>query len=139
VRCFAECRGAVENDGVEIKLDGANVIVENGGSTYALRSDARAWDDAKSACEEEDAHLLVENDASERDFVQATVSPGWIGLSDQGSEGEFVWIDGTALDFTAWNAGEPNEANAGEDCVTDFGGWNDDACTNTYNYVCEAD
>ena len=34
----------------------------------------------------------------------------WIGLSDRTTTGMFRWADGTAVDFTNWNGGEPNEA-----------------------------
>ena len=42
----------------------------------------------------------------------------WIGLTDEASEGGFVWMDGSAVDFVDWNAGEPNNSgDNGEDAV----------------------
>ena len=33
----------------------------------------------------------------------------WIGLTDMASEHGFVWMDGTTVDFTAWQPGQPDE------------------------------
>ena len=33
----------------------------------------------------------------------------WIGLSDQATEGEFIWSDGSATNYLNWAPGEPNE------------------------------
>ena len=32
----------------------------------------------------------------------------WIGINDYGSEGTWVWADGTPVSYTNWNSGEPN-------------------------------
>ena len=32
-----------------------------------------------------------------------------------------MWSDGTPVNFVNWNAGEPNNANGGENCVEMFG------------------
>ncbi len=38
----------------------------------------------------------------------------WIGLSDRTLNHQFVWADGTTVDFTNWNNGEPNDADEDE-------------------------
>jgi lectin-like protein len=72
----------------------------------------------------------------------AAVPGGWsIGLSDLVAEGAFVWIDGSAPSFTRWNAGEPNDAAADEDCTEmdlATGGWNDIPCVGPRAFVCES-
>ena len=61
----------------------------------------------------------------------------WIGLSDQNSEGNFVWQDGTSLGYTNWNSGEPNNSG-NEDCTEMYstGKWNDKDCSQTRYFVC---
>lgn len=66
-------------------------------------------------------------------------SDWWMGLHDEAQEGSFVWTDGTPLDFTTWNEGEPNNAG-NEDCASlpiwAGGLWNDLPCGATLPYVC---
>jgi hypothetical protein len=57
----------------------------------------------------------------------------WIGLTDQASEGTFVWLNGQPVSFTNWVSGEPNSgfARYEEDFVnmdsrfSPNGKWND--------------
>ena len=44
----------------------------------------------------------------------------WIGLrkSDSDEEG-FYWVDGTAVDHTNWQGGQPENATDSEECVID--------------------
>jgi len=62
----------------------------------------------------------------------------WIGLSDEAEEGTFVWGDGSTLDYSGFNMGEPNDYGAGEDCVQirTNSGWNDIPCGYTAPFVC---
>ena len=57
----------------------------------------------------------------------------------QNNEGLFVNIDGTASKYTNFNAGEPNDDGAGEDCVlmNNDGKWNDGSCTQLHASVCK--
>ena len=64
----------------------------------------------------------------------ATGGGAWIGLNDLCSEGDFVWSDGSVVDFTQWDSGEPNNAGP-EHCVeyflgslASFSSWNDKEC-----------
>lgn len=54
-----------------------------------------------------------------------------IGLSDDLSEGSFVWFDGEPASFAPWHPGEPNDYGNAEDCVEMlYGeGWNDYDCS----------
>jgi cysteine-rich repeat protein len=65
--------------------------------------------------------------------------PVWIGLSDLATEGSFEWDDGSALSYTNWGGGEPNDAGANEDCgqlSPSSGAWNDGVCEDSQPYVC---
>ena len=64
----------------------------------------------------------------------------WVGLNDLEEEGVWAWSDGSALDFEAWNDGEPNDSG-GEDCghlsTWGDGGWNDIPCTDAFPQICQ--
>jgi hypothetical protein len=100
--------------------------------------------DARTSCMSFGGDLVVIGDQAEQDFLLGqplTAGPNYIGLSDEAVEGTFVWVDGSALVFSAWNTGEPNDALEGEDCVqlaVPDGVWNDIACATASPFVCEA-
>ncbi len=58
-------------------------------------------------------------------------------------QGNWVWTDGSAWDFTGWGKGEPNDNEGNEDCLEmnhlgngDWG-WNDNGCSDLCSYVCK--
>lgn len=113
------------------------------------------WIAARNACEDLDppAHLVTLTSADENTLAaeMAGMTNAWMGahdLVDQGAEeGEFEWITGEPMEFTAWAEGEPNNGGpdgADEDCViltvTDPSrpdSWDDRRCGTTQAYLCE--
>lgn len=79
--------------------------------------------------------LATINDADENEFVRAQVlgfdgadRRGWLGFSDENSEGSFVWDSGQGVSYTNWNAGEPNNSGGTEhytEMLGSNGEWND--------------
>ncbi|KAJ8337083.1 hypothetical protein SKAU_G00383030 [Synaphobranchus kaupii] len=71
--------------------------------------------------------------------LDATAPSFWIGMSDCQKEGTWMWSDGTRVDFTLWNPGEPNNVGE-EDCVQgnwpNSNGWNDLSCGRDLGSVC---
>ena len=76
----------------------------------------------------------------------------WIGLNDIAEERNWVWTDGTRVNFTNWSADQPDNANhfnpEGEDCAvlnTYTTGetwhqpkkWNDAPCNTGQAAICE--
>uniref|UniRef100_A0A3Q3BHL1 C-type lectin domain-containing protein n=1 Tax=Kryptolebias marmoratus TaxID=37003 RepID=A0A3Q3BHL1_KRYMA len=73
----------------------------------------------------------------------------WIGLTDSETEGRWLWVDGSPLNESFWNTGEPNDVTTyhpeGEDCVRlNVRGtagytktWNDQSCHISYRSICE--
>ena len=64
-----------------------------------------------------------------------------IGLSDEETEGEWLWLDGSPLTYDPWSHGEPNDFGLGENCVAmggqDGENWNDVPCSHPMAFVCE--
>ncbi len=54
----------------------------------------------------------------------------WIGFNDVANEASHVWYDQSAVIYTNWHAGEPNNSGD-EDCVQIYpdGQWNDLSCS----------
>lgn len=130
-------------------LDGA-------GHCFLYHPEARAWVDAEAVCVAASSHLAIITNATQNALVLSligTIDPAFLGATDVVTEGTFLWTDGTALSFTNFAAGEPNNG-AGtheEDCLvmrvdsTLAGEWDDRPCateatTTTpglYPFVCE--
>ena len=125
----------------------ACTVTVNGTSAYYFCPDPLTYDAARTACMAFGGDLLKVDDQAELDFLGAAEIPASAGvggyrngLSDLATEGTFVWTDGSAPTVTPWNAGEPNDANAVEDCVemtAGATGWNDIDCAEPRAFVCE--
>ena len=78
-------------------------------------------------------HLATINNAAENTWVQTTFAdaPGsgnvWIGYTDLGTEGTFLWRNGENPGYTNWNPGEPNNFGGNENytVMSSSGTWND--------------
>ena len=64
----------------------------------------------------------------------------FIGLSDDETEGEFLWEDGNATNYTKWNANDHEQNNQGKNCVVldvESREWTNANCNKPYKYICE--
>ncbi|KAK7874178.1 hypothetical protein R5R35_006224 [Gryllus longicercus] len=118
---------------------------------YKVHEEQLSWEEAKGACEAEDAHLLILNSEAEAAAVQQLIKlhpnvNSWVhaGFHDKGKEGSYVTIFGEPLastGFTRWNTNQPDNAGNNENCGSIHAatmGLNDLPCT-TYRtpFVCE--
>jgi hypothetical protein len=120
-------------------------------STYYFCTPTRDWDGARAHCKTLLGDLVVIGDAMERAYLyELFADPAqrwWVGLGDLANEGQFVWVDGSALnpDIPIWGAKEPDNSDADvigpANCV-DMGpaldGWRDESCSDTHAFICEA-
>jgi hypothetical protein len=109
------------------------------------------WVAARDACEAlaPPAHLVSVTTAEEHGlaFEMIGARSVWMGASDRALEGEFRWVTGEPMLFTAWAPGEPNNgapSTTPENCAillnddaTRPGTWDDRACGSTRAYLCE--
>ncbi len=93
---------------------GGPVTNKTTGHRYYLLS-PNTWAGAEAEAVTLGGHLATINDAAENDYVISLFArsgwPYWIGLNDAESEGEFRWVSGQALGFTAWGDGQPSDAD----------------------------
>lgn len=107
------------------------------------------WFTAYEICRAEGMQLMtIYNETENQMFIQLAESykPNtafWIGATDLGHEGEFVWM-ATGLKVTNgwWYPGQPDNSKANEHCVHityDWGApkWNDVQCIYKYPFFCE--
>ena len=124
-----------------------------GGTCFILVPGPKVAADAEADCVAMGGHLATIANAQENATVAALVAStpsAFLGASDVVTENTFQWTDGSALTYTNWRSGEPNNGGTGatyqEDCVVIqglLGGvWDDRPCApppagaGSYAYVC---
>ncbi len=110
------------------------------GRKYFIHTTALPWLAAKADCEATGAHLVTFSDNDEDDIVDKDfVGESWIGLSDLGAEGTFVWVTTEPLGFTHWDIASPHAASPTRNCVRVSLEWNDTDCALGKQYACECE
>jgi hypothetical protein len=139
-----DCDGHIDVDG-DCPCD-----VENYANLpYMFCTFDETWADARDACyDHPDYHLVTVDDAKENAWIDQVVDSyntgeWWIGLNDIATEDDFVWEDGSPLNFLNWHTDEPNNLNGDEDCAElnywTTGTWNDKNCAEARYYICEGE
>lgn len=109
------------------------------------------WQQAERRCEWKGGHLAVIESSTENFLLYSAMKAkgyenAYFGFSDESSEGNWKWVDGTSTAYTNWHSGEPNNQDGIEHHAMFYekfqdGTWNDadgiiDAgCA----YICEWD
>lgn len=109
------------------------------------------WQQAEKRCEWKGGHLAVIESSTENFLLYSAMKAkgyenAYFGFSDESSEGNWKWVDGTSTAYTNWHSGEPNNQDGIEHYAMFYekfqdGTWNDadgiiDAgCA----YICEWD
>jgi hypothetical protein len=110
------------------------------GHSYYRSTGSAYWTQAKSNCDAMGGHLVTVTTSAENNFLYNLWSSGWIGLTDEVTEGTWKWVTGETYSYTSWNGGEPN--NAGNEDYVQFvsgGKWNDLPNAVSLPYVLEFD
>lgn len=117
---------------------------KNTDHVYWFCDASATWDVARSACQKVGADLVMIGGDGENSFVRGETGAVdvWLGARDQDPnvDNGYTWVDGQALTYFNWAAGNPNEDDG---CVAmtdgDGGKWRDYGCgSETFSYVCES-
>ncbi|XP_072319567.1 uncharacterized protein [Eucyclogobius newberryi] len=118
-------------------------------SCYYTSATKKNWKNSRDYCKNKGGDLAVITSQEEMGFINKLYSSDkevWIGLSDDGTEGHWTWVDGTPLspNATFWGNGQPNSYDGrNQDCVefwhraTGEGEWNDESCKIEQYWICE--
>ncbi|XP_053352050.1 CD209 antigen-like protein E isoform X2 [Clarias gariepinus] len=115
-----------------------------GSSLYYISTEKRSWSESRQDCQGKGADLVIIKSREEQDFVEdlRKSDPAWIGAHDIDKEGDWKWVDGTAVTNGFWRQGEPNNVGE-EDCVATgyltvpVPNWFDYSCSLKYVWICE--
>lgn len=137
-----DCNGFLDDDPI---CPQCLIEAAPGGGKYAYCVRTLDWHSAEADCKAQGGQLVSIHNATEQQTIvdrAASLKMGdfWIGFNDELQEDKFVWSDGTPVDFTLWNGGEPNNWGGYEHCTevhAGAGSWNDLDCGAGRRYVCK--
>ena len=115
---------------------------------YAICHHPRTYQEAKIGCTSLGASLVVVDSEEEKSHI-GTIwsafnlgfdSSYWIGLSKLTENGTWLWVNGTPVDYTAWDSGQPSN-NPDETCVATSlasrNAWYGYPCDTEIMFLCE--
>jgi hypothetical protein len=108
------------------------------GHSYYRSTGTAVWTTARTNCANMGGHLVTITSSGEQSFIFGKWPSGWIGLTDEVTEGTWRWVTGESYSYSNWNSGEPN--NAGNEDYVQFvsnGRWNDLPNNYSLPYVLE--
>ncbi|KAI9545618.1 hypothetical protein NQZ68_035023 [Dissostichus eleginoides] len=131
----------------------------HGGKCYHFSINKATWTRSRAECRCKGGYLVKIESREEQAFLEQKVrvqmteeeDKFWIGLTDSGTEGVWLWTDGSALDsgLSFWSKGEPDNYKGidtmGENCArmgergraTDPTCWFDKSCEDPHKSICE--
>uniref|UniRef100_A0A8C4CLE6 C-type lectin domain-containing protein n=1 Tax=Denticeps clupeoides TaxID=299321 RepID=A0A8C4CLE6_9TELE len=77
----------------------------------------QTWNESRQYCQERGGDLVVIRYKWEHMLLNEKGMNGWLGLTDQGHDGTWRWVDGSPLTLQFWRKGEPAIRNGRGDCV----------------------
>ncbi len=123
------------------EITGFMYLGERGGHRYYCSMDKAVWADAKAGAANIGGYLAVINDRKENEYLANFLvnQNAYIGLTDEGDEGNFKWLNNDPLEYTNWAGNQPNNNNGNEHYGQLFynGRWSDIAGTDSLEYIVE--
>jgi hypothetical protein len=95
--------------------EGSQVVGPNG-HLYQRIDTGMMWHDARDYCTGLGAHLVTIGSQEENQFVYELLPWGWLGATDEVTEGVWVWVTGEPWLFENWAPYEPNNCCPPENC-----------------------
>ncbi|XP_030626961.1 lactose-binding lectin l-2 isoform X2 [Chanos chanos] len=120
--------------------------VYSDGRCFKYTATKMDWAAAELNCVSMGANLPSVHSENEYQFLKTLVrtydpaeNPTWLGLSNCQKRNTWFWSDGTKVDYTSWNSGEPNWSK--NECCVHFNwsnqkNWNDIPCHEAYSFIC---
>lgn len=120
-------------------------------SCYFISTVQRSWLASQQFCQTKGGHLAIIHTAEEQTFLWNLLPRGhwnsyWFGITDEQTEDQWKWVDGTPLVGGFWEEGEPNN-HINEDCGyivktrvlerVAIRSWYDAPCSMNLPFICE--
>ncbi|CAJ1085905.1 C-type mannose receptor 2 isoform X2 [Xyrichtys novacula] len=110
------------------------------GDQYVLIVENKNWYNARNYCRHHHTDLAIVRTSDENQILKSrlqdnqNVTEAWIGLHRD----SWKWSNGSSFLFRPWQEHQINNQNNSRPCVTmRNGGWNNWACSSTFNFLCQ--
>ena len=113
---------------------------KSGKMLYVTNSEKMPFSKVKALCAELGATVATPKNAEENKAIQDMAPDiAFLGITDEVTEGQFMYVTGGRMGYSNWKKGEPNNHGSGEDCVLLLrdGLWNDISCSSSFLAICE--
>lgn len=111
----------------EMDIPSYDTLLYNGHTYYAYETaEINSFRQAQEYCESRGGYLAVIDDDAENtalyDYVMHDLGleDAYFGLTDEKTEGQWEWVDGSPYWYDNWLEGQPDNANDGEDYALFF-------------------
>ncbi len=141
------CKAAIEilqSSEVEGSAPRPRDTANFGGHTYALIQEPVTWNVAKRRCEMMGGHLACLETQAEAEWAKklfrANKASGWIGASDEATEGKWLWVTGREIDPRFIKSARIDNHRDSEHWLhfsLEDDNWNDSSART--NFICEWD
>ncbi|XP_008054778.1 mannose-binding protein A-like [Carlito syrichta] len=122
------------------KLQTFSLGKKSGKKLYITNGEKMPFSQAKALCAGLQATVAAPKNAEENEAIRAVAKDtAFLGITDEATEGQFMYVTGGRLTYSNWKKDEPNDFGSGEDCVIILkdGIWNDISCAASFLVVCE--
>ena len=113
---------------------------KSGKKLYVTNREKMPFSGVKALCTALGATVATPRNAEENKAIQDLASDtAFLGITDEVTEGQFMYVTGGRLGYSNWKKNEPNNHGSGEDCVSLLpdGLWNDISCSSSFLAICE--
>jgi hypothetical protein len=113
-------------------IPGYTLIGTYGGHTYFRSNTSSLWPAANTSATSLGAHLVTISSAGENAFLSG-IGQHWGGMTDEVTEGTWVWANGEPVVYTSWTSSQPDNSGNQDYLVLNFSGtnWDDQGTTTT--------
>nr|XP_025706172.1 mannose-binding protein A-like [Callorhinus ursinus] len=122
------------------KLQTFSLGKKTGKKLYMTNGETMPFSKVKAPCAELQGTVATPKNAEENEAIQNVAKNlAFLGITDEVTEGQFMYVTGGRLTYSNWKTNEPNDHDSGEDCVTilEDGLWNDTSCHSSFPAACE--
>lgn len=107
---------------------------------YITKNERLPFSRVKALCTELQGIVATPKNDEENTAIQRLIQDtAFLGITDEVTEGQFMYVTGGRLTYSKWKKNEPNNYESNEDCVTIHkeGIWNDVSCSSPHIAICE--